>query len=170
MFLKFSTCLILLSVFVTLRHANLSRKEKAMSAIRQRMIEDMQLHGYSAKTQTAYLGAVRGLAGHYHRTPEDITQDELRSYFLYLVKERGVARSTLTIHLCGIKTPRHRRPVRQSLKSSLQVCPFVPARLVLRYPVAHVARRPGKRSGFSNPIVAMSFFCYLRLGIHILLQ
>jgi len=61
-----------------------------MSAIRQRMIEDMQLHGYSAKTQTAYLGAVRGLAGHYHRTPEDITQDELRSYFLYLVKERGV--------------------------------------------------------------------------------
>ena len=74
-----------------------------MSAIRQRMIEDMQLHGYSAKTQTAYLGAVRGLAGHYHRTPEDITQDELRSYFLYLVKERGVARSTLTIHLCGIK-------------------------------------------------------------------
>ena len=74
-----------------------------MSAIRQRMIEDMQLHGYSAKTQTAYLGAVRGLAGHYHRTPEEITQDELRSYFLYLVKERGVARSTLTIHLSGIK-------------------------------------------------------------------
>jgi len=74
-----------------------------MSTIRERMIEDMQLHGYSAKTQTAYLGAVRGLAGHYHRTPEDITQDELRSYFLYLVKERGVARSTLTIHLSGIK-------------------------------------------------------------------
>jgi len=74
-----------------------------MSAIRERMIEDMQLHGYSAKTQTAYLGAVRGLAGHYHRTPEEITQDELRSYFLFLVKERGVARSTLTIHLSGIK-------------------------------------------------------------------
>ena len=74
-----------------------------MSAIRQRMIEDMQLHGYSAKTQTAYLAAVRSLAQHYHRSPEDITQEELRSYFLYLVKERGVASSTLTIHLCGIK-------------------------------------------------------------------
>ena len=55
-----------------------------MSAIRQRMIEDMQLHGYSARTQTSYLGAVRGLAGHYHRTPENITQDELRSYFLFI--------------------------------------------------------------------------------------
>src|SRR4030066_1647559 len=74
-----------------------------MSAIRERMNEDMQLHGSSAKTQTAYLGAVRGLAGHYHRTPENITQDELRSYFLYLVKERGVARSTLMIHLSGIR-------------------------------------------------------------------
>jgi len=74
-----------------------------MSAIRQRMIEDMQLHGYSGKTQSAYLGAVRGLAKHYHRSPEDITQEEVRTYFLSLVKDRGVASSTLTIHLCGIK-------------------------------------------------------------------
>lgn len=74
-----------------------------MSVIRQRMIEDMQLHGYSAKTQTAYVGAVRGLAKHYHRSPETITQEEVRAYFLWLVKERGVARSTLTIHLSGIK-------------------------------------------------------------------
>ena len=44
-----------------------------MSVIRQRMIEDMQLHGYAAKTQTAYVGAVRGLAKYYKRNPEDIT-------------------------------------------------------------------------------------------------
>jgi integrase/recombinase XerD len=67
------------------------------------MIEDMQLHGYSTKTQTAYLGAVRGLARHYRRSPEDIVQDDVRSYFLYLVKDKGVARSTLTIHLSGIR-------------------------------------------------------------------
>ena len=74
-----------------------------MSVIRQRMIEDMQLHGYAAKTQEAYVGAVRGLAKYYKRSPEDITQEEVRAYFLWLVKERGVARSTLTIHLSGIK-------------------------------------------------------------------
>jgi integrase/recombinase XerD len=71
--------------------------------MRQRMIEDMQLHGYSAKTQTAYVGAVRGLAKYYRRSPEEITQEEVRAYFLWLVKERGVARSTLMIHLSGIK-------------------------------------------------------------------
>jgi len=74
-----------------------------MSVIRQRMIEDMQLHGYAAKTQEAYVGAVRGLAKYYKRSPEEITQEEVRAYFLWLVKERGVARSTLTIHLSGIK-------------------------------------------------------------------
>jgi len=74
-----------------------------MSVIRQRMIEDMQLHGYAAKTQEAYVGAVRGLAKYYRRSPEDITQEEVRAYFLWLVKERGVARSTLMIHLSGIK-------------------------------------------------------------------
>jgi integrase/recombinase XerD len=56
-----------------------------MSALRQRMIEDMRLHGYSAKTQTAYIGAVRGLAKYYHRSPEDMTQEEVRAYFLWLV-------------------------------------------------------------------------------------
>jgi integrase/recombinase XerD len=74
-----------------------------MSTLRQRMMEDMQLHGYSAKTQTAYVGAVRGLSKYYKRSPEEITQEEVRGYFLWLVKERGVARSTLTIHLSGIK-------------------------------------------------------------------
>jgi len=74
-----------------------------MSTLRQQMMEDMQLHGYAAKTQEAYVGAVRSLAKYYKRSPGDITQEEVRAYFLWLVKERGVARSTLTIHLSGIK-------------------------------------------------------------------
>jgi integrase/recombinase XerD len=74
-----------------------------MSTLRQQMMEDMQLHGYAAKTQEAYVGAVRSLAKYYHRSPAEITQEEVRDYFLWLVKERGVARSTLTIHLSGIK-------------------------------------------------------------------
>jgi len=74
-----------------------------MSQLRKQMIEDMQLHGYAAKTQEAYAGAVRSLARYYHRSPAEITEEEVRAYFLWLVKERGVARSTLTTHLSGIK-------------------------------------------------------------------
>ncbi|MFV2043778.1 MAG: site-specific integrase [Anaerolineales bacterium] len=67
------------------------------------MMEDMQLRGLSAKTQEAYLRAVRQLAEHYGKSPEQITEEELRQYFLYLKNEKCVSRSTCTQALCGIK-------------------------------------------------------------------
>jgi site-specific recombinase XerD len=63
----------------------------------------MQLHGYSPKTQACYVGAVRGLAKHYGKSPDLITEEELRRYFLHLTLEKKVARATATIALCGIK-------------------------------------------------------------------
>jgi site-specific recombinase XerD len=67
------------------------------------MLEDMQLRGLSARTQGAYLLAVRQLAEHFHRSPDQITEEELRQYFLYLANEKRVARATATIALCGIR-------------------------------------------------------------------
>jgi site-specific recombinase XerD len=63
----------------------------------------MQLHGYSPKTQSCYVGAVVALAKHYRKSPEFITEEELRRYFLHLTLERKVARTTATIALCAIK-------------------------------------------------------------------
>jgi site-specific recombinase XerD len=67
------------------------------------MIEDMQLRGFSARTQECYVAAVRQLAAHYHRSPDHLSEEELRQYFLYLANEKRVARATATIALCGIK-------------------------------------------------------------------
>jgi len=74
-----------------------------MTRLHQRMIEDMQLRGYSARTQEAYAGAVRQLAKHFHCSPDRLSEEDLREYFLYLTNERKVARATATIALCGIK-------------------------------------------------------------------
>lgn len=74
-----------------------------MTGLRKRMLEDMQLRGLSAKTQEAYLRAVRQLSEHYGKSPEQITEEELRQYFLYLKNEKRVSRSTCTQALCGIK-------------------------------------------------------------------
>jgi hypothetical protein len=38
-----------------------------MSALRQKMIEDMQLRGFAERTQEAYLSTVRQLAKHYRK-------------------------------------------------------------------------------------------------------
>jgi integrase/recombinase XerD len=74
-----------------------------MSPLRQRMIEDMQLHGYSATTQELYARAVRQLSDHVHHGPDKVTEEELRQYFLYLANEKKSARSSTTVALCGIK-------------------------------------------------------------------
>jgi len=76
---------------------------RAMSPLQQRMLEDMQLRGLSARTQEAYARAVWQLAQHYHRRPDQLGDEELRQYFLYLANEKKIARPTATIALCGIK-------------------------------------------------------------------
>ena len=57
-----------------------------MSPLQQRMLEDMQLRGLSARTQEAYARAVWQLAQHYHRRPDQLSDEDLRQYFLYLAK------------------------------------------------------------------------------------
>lgn len=74
-----------------------------MNALRQKMIEDMQLKGLAVRTQEAYVGAVHQLSKHYKKSPDGINEDELRDYFLYLKNEKQVAENTFSIALCGIK-------------------------------------------------------------------
>jgi site-specific recombinase XerD len=72
-----------------------------MTPLRQKMIEDMKLHGFSQRTQETYLYAISKLARHFNKSPDQITNHELRDYILYH-KDR-YARNTTTIALCGIK-------------------------------------------------------------------
>lgn len=72
-----------------------------MTPLRQKMIEDMKLHGFAKRTQETYLYAVSKLARHFNKSPDQISNRELREYILYH-KDR-YARNTTTIALCGIK-------------------------------------------------------------------
>jgi integrase/recombinase XerD len=67
------------------------------------MIEDMQLQGLSARTQETYIAAVRRLSEYYHRSPDQLTEEDLRKYFLFLINEKAVGPATITIALCAIK-------------------------------------------------------------------
>jgi site-specific recombinase XerD len=74
-----------------------------MTALRQKMIEDMQLRGLSARTQESYVRVVRQLAQYYHKPPDQLSEVELRRYFLYLKNEKRAARNTCTQVLCALK-------------------------------------------------------------------
>jgi integrase/recombinase XerD len=74
-----------------------------MSELRKRMIECLQLRGLAERTQEAYTRAVRQLAAHYHKSPDQITEAELRQYFLFLKNSKHYSRNTMTVAICGIR-------------------------------------------------------------------
>jgi site-specific recombinase XerD len=80
-----------------------SGKKYFPSELRQRFIEDLQLHGMSARTQQAYVRAVRQLAEHFRKSPAEVTEEELRRYFLYVKNVKQWSRATMTLAICGIK-------------------------------------------------------------------
>lgn len=73
-----------------------------MSPLRMRMIEDMKLAGLAAGTQATYIDAVRRLAAHYRRSPDQLTEEQVRAYLLGL-RERGAARGTFKANHYGIQ-------------------------------------------------------------------
>ena len=93
-----------------------------MTPLRQRMIEDMQLRGLSASSQEGYVNAVRGLAGYFHRSPEALSDEDLRQYFVYLTCEKKVARSTATVAIYGIRFL-YERTLQRELKTLRLVRP-----------------------------------------------
>ena len=45
-----------------------------MTELRRRMIEDMELHGLAKSTQRLYADAVRQLAKHFNRSPDQLSE------------------------------------------------------------------------------------------------
>jgi site-specific recombinase XerD len=133
------------------------------------MLEDMQLRGLSARTQEAYARAVWQLAEHYHRSPAQLSDEELRQYFLYLANEKKFARPTTTIALCGIKffyeqTLKHEWPTLRFVRPAAEhKLPVVLSRAEVRQILAAV-RIPVYRACLTS-----IYACGLRLleGTHL---
>ena len=70
--------------------------------LRQRMHQDLQLAGLAEGTQKAYLRAVRQMAAHFKKPPDQVSESELREYLVYLKNERQCKPSSLKIAASGI--------------------------------------------------------------------
>jgi integrase/recombinase XerD len=74
-----------------------------MGELRERMDDDLVVRGMSVRTRESYLGAVRGLAKHYGRAPDTISEQEVQNYLLHLIEERKLAWSSCNIVAQGLK-------------------------------------------------------------------
>jgi integrase/recombinase XerD len=74
-----------------------------MTALRRRRLEDLHLRGLAPRTPPCSLEAVKHLAPPDRRAPDPMSEEELRQYFLSLLKEKPGAESTWRIPRYGIR-------------------------------------------------------------------
>jgi len=77
--------------------------KKQISPLRQRMIRDMELAGYTQGTQQSYIGAVVKLQDHYTIRPDKLTEKQVLQYIFWLRDEKKVAKGTFQTNWAGIK-------------------------------------------------------------------
>jgi integrase/recombinase XerD len=80
----------------------MTQTAKPVSALRQRMLEDMRMRKLSDTTQGAYIRAVVNFTRFLGRAPDTATAEELRRYQLYLV-ENGSTRMSLNRTITALR-------------------------------------------------------------------
>ena len=83
--------------------ARRAQTDGAMSILRQKLIDELQIRGLAAETQVSYVGAVARLARHYQRAPDQIGNDELRAYLLHLWRKKNNSASTLVVAVSALR-------------------------------------------------------------------
>jgi site-specific recombinase XerD len=74
-----------------------------MTALRERMEDDMVARGLADRTRESYLWAVTGLARFYRRPPDQISEDEVQAYLVHLLRERRRSWSTCNVVANGLR-------------------------------------------------------------------
>src|ERR1051325_9950020 len=75
-----------------------------MTPLRQQYIRELVLRGTATRTQESYVAAVHGLAKHYHLSPEQVSDEQLKEYLFYLAQEKEYAARSLNIVVSALRS------------------------------------------------------------------
>ncbi len=67
-----------------------------MNPLRQRYIDDLRLKNFSPGTIKVYVHAVAKFARHFGQSPDTLSGEDVRAYFVHLL-DRGIARSSCVV-------------------------------------------------------------------------
>lgn len=74
-----------------------------MTTLRQRMLEDLSIRNYAPTTVACYVRSVAEFAKHFDKSPEQLGPEEIRSWQLFLLHEKGVKLPTYIQAVCGLR-------------------------------------------------------------------
>lgn len=136
-----------------------------MGRLRDRMAEDLALSRRSDRTIETYLWAARRFAAHFMRPPEEMGEEEVRTFLLYLQVERKVSASTIRVHRAALRflyTVTLKRP---------EVTAQIPCPKVVRQPYEVPTQEEVKRllavvdgEPFYRALLGVIYACGLRLS------
>lgn len=74
-----------------------------MTALRQRMIEDMRIRNFATTTQRSYIHYVAEFAKHFNRSPQDLDLEAVRQYQLYLAQDRKLSPQSINTFISAVQ-------------------------------------------------------------------
>ena len=80
-----------------------------MTRLRQRMLDELQRRNYSPHTIRSYMHAVEAFASYFHRSPDQLGPDHIRTYQLHLFRDcklsaRTIQGQTAALRFLYVKT------------------------------------------------------------------
>ena len=74
-----------------------------MTALRQRMLEDLRMRNYAPTTVACYIRSVAEFAQHFNKPPDQLGPEEIRAWQLFLLNEKRVTLSTYIQAVCALR-------------------------------------------------------------------
>ena len=74
-----------------------------MTALRQRMLEDLRIRNYAPTTVACYIRSVADFAQHFNKPPDQLGPEEIRAWQLFLLQEKRVKLSTYIQAVCALR-------------------------------------------------------------------
>jgi integrase/recombinase XerD len=78
-------------------------KEVFMTALRERMLEELRLRNFTPRTIRTYTGVVSAFARYFHKSPDKLGPEHVRIYQLYLLNERKLAWHSIEVHVSALR-------------------------------------------------------------------
>ena len=74
-----------------------------MSPLRQKFIDEMQLRNFSPRTISSYTEAMAALSRHFAKSPEKISEEEIKKYLLHMTQVKKLSWSSCNIAVSAFR-------------------------------------------------------------------
>jgi site-specific recombinase XerD len=135
-----------------------------MGKLKDQMIKDMKLRGFAMRTRESYVSVAYQLARYFRKSPEELEEEDLRDYFVYLLEKRKLAPRSINVHKSGLRFL-YEHTLQQPMMILREVKPAIPKDLPVVMNETEVRRALFQvRNRTYRTALSLIYGCGLRLG------